>query len=52
LIEIPPETRETSAQLWDSLLAMEALKTGYNEFGKYLRGATLPKEEPEPKVPF
>ena len=52
LIEIPAETRKTSAQLWDSLLTMEALKTGYNEFGKYLRGATLPKEEPEPKVPF
>jgi len=52
MLEIPAETRKTAGQIWDSLLSMEALKTGYNDFGDWLKHQTAKPEEPEPKVPF
>lgn len=52
LIEIPPEARHMAAQIWDGLLAMESLKSQYDDFGAMLKNSTLPQEQPESKIPF
>jgi len=52
LIEIPEESRAMSANIWDSLLQMESIKSSYDDFSDYLKQATAPVEEQGPTLPF
>lgn len=45
LVTFDDDARRCAGMVWDSLLSMQSLKTGYEAIGKYLKSQEIPKDD-------